>query len=188
MPAPEITQLLVRARAGEREAVDELMAAVHGELRRLASWRRPGDAAGSLLDTTALVNEAYLKLFGRGAPEIEDRRHFFAVAATAMRHIVVDDARQRRSRKRGGDRQHVELDSQIAGEDERIEEILAVDEALGRLGQVDERLARVVELRFFAGLSTEEVAEAIGRDVRTVHRDWRKARAILYELLGDSPG
>lgn len=185
MSAPEITQLLHRARDGDRAAVDALMGAVYGELRSLASHRRR--APGSLLDTTALVHEAYLKLFGAEVATLEDRRHFFAVAATAMRHVVVDEARRRRSRKRGGGMPHVELDSQVAGENDRVEEILAVDEALARLAEVDERLARVVELRFFAGLSTEDVADAVGRDVRTVRRDWQKARAILHGLLGDAP-
>ncbi len=184
MDAVEITQMLMRARGGDRGARDDLLAAVYGELLRLARARRPNAAPDGLLDTTALVHEAFLKLFDRGSLDVVDREHFFAVAASAMRQIVVDDARQRGSLKRGGGRRRVELESQLAGEDDRVEEILAVDQALERLASMDPRLARVVELRFFAGLSAEEVAEAIGRDVRTVHRDWRKARAVLAGLLG----
>lgn len=184
MASPQITQLLARAREGDRVALDEMLPLVYEELRRMASVRRPRGGADSLLNTTALVHEAYLKLFDRSRLELKDRAHFFAVAAMAMRQIVVDHARASGSGKRGGDRRRVDLDSQLIGTEDRAEEILAIDEALGRLTQVDARLARVVELRFFAGLSEEEIGDVLGRDARTVRRDWRKARALLYELMG----
>lgn len=160
------------------------MRLVYDELRRIASHRRPHGAPDSMLDTTALVHEAYLKLFDRTALAFEDRQHFFAVAAMAMRQIVVDAARQHGSLKRGGGLQRVDLESHVVGVHDRAEEILAIDQALAQLAELDPRLARVVELRFFAGLSEEEIAEALGRDVRTVRRDWRKARALLHGLLG----
>lgn len=189
MANPQITQLLARAREGDRVALDEMLPLVYEELRRMASVRRPRGGADSLLNTTALVHEAYLKLFDRSRLELKDRQHFFAVAAMAMRQIVVDHARASGSGKRGGDRRRVDLDSQLVGTEDRAEEILAIDEALGRLTQVDARLARVVELRFFAGLSEEEIGEVLGRDARTVRRDWRKARALLHELMsGEEAG
>ena len=184
MPNVEITQLLSRARGGDRVALDELLPLVYGELRHIASLRRPRGQADLMLGTTALVHEAYLKLFDRSQLDLRDREHFFAVAAMAMRQIVVDHARQSGSLKRGGGRRRVDLDSQLIGIEDRAEEILAIDEALGRLAEVDPRLARVVELRFFAGLSEEEIGDVLGRDVRTVRRDWRKARALLHQLLG----
>lgn len=183
MSDDEITQLLLRARNGDRPALDSLLPLVYHELRRLASIRRPRGGADPMLDTTALVHEAYLKLFDRSHLELSDREHFFSVAALAMRQIVVDYARESGSLKRGGGLRRVDLDSQIVGIEDRAEEILTIDEALGRLAEVDPRLARVVELRFFAGLSEQEIGDVLGRDVRTVRRDWRKARALLHELL-----
>jgi RNA polymerase sigma factor (TIGR02999 family) len=187
--SPEITQLLTRARGGDPVALGEMLPLVYQELHRMARARRPRGGADPVLDTTALVHEAYLKLFDRTQLEVRDREHFFAVAAMAMRQIVVDHARARGSHKRGGDRRRVDLDSQLVGIENRAEEILAIDQALGRLAEVDARLARVVEMRFFAGLSEEEIGEVLGRDARTVRRDWRKARVLLHELLsGDEEG
>ena len=186
MADQEITQLLFRAREGDRPALDALLPLVYTELRRIASQRRPRGTADPMLETTALVHEAYLKLFDRSELEVRDREHFFAVAAMAMRQIVVDHARQNASHKRGGGRQRVDLDSQIMGIEDRADEILAIDDALRRLAEIDERLARVVDLRFFAGFSEEEIAGMLERDVRTVRRDWRKARALLHDLLGSS--
>lgn len=187
MTSAEITQLLIRAREGERIVVEELFPIVYQELRRMASRRRPRGSADSTLATTALVHEAYLKLFDSTQLELQDREHFFAVAAMAMRQIVVDHARRHGSLKRGGALQRVDLDSQIAGTEARADEILAIDQALGQLAALDARLVQVVELRFFVGLSEEEIAESIGRDVRTVRRDWRKARALLLGFLGGGP-
>jgi RNA polymerase sigma factor (TIGR02999 family) len=185
----DVTQLLLRAREGDRSAIELLFPLVYEELRRIASRRQPRGRADPTLGATALVHEAYLKLFDRTRLELVDREHFFAVAAKAMRQIAVDHARGRASLKRGGDRRRVDLDSQLGGVDDRADEVLAIDQALGRLAEIDERLARVVELRFFAGLTEIEIAESLGRDERTVRRDWRKARALLHGLLsGDLEG
>jgi RNA polymerase sigma factor (TIGR02999 family) len=182
----DVTQLLLRAREGDRAAIDLLLPLVYQELRAIASRRRPRGAADPTLDTTALVHEAYLKLFDRTRLEMVDREHFFAVAAMAMRQIAIDQARRSGALKRGGDRRPVDLDNPWLHVPDRADELLAIDQALDRLAQLDERLARVVELRFFAGLTEAEIAEALGRDERTVRRDWRKARAVLHALLSGS--
>ena len=183
MSSTDVTQLLLRARGGDRSAIDLLLPLVYEELHQIASRRQPRGRADPTLNATALVHEAYLKLFDRTRLELADREHFFAVAAKAMRQIAVDHARRSGSLKRGGDQRRVDLDSQLAGVEDRAEEILAIDQALGQLAEIDERLARVVELRFFAGLTEAEIADTLGRDERTVRRDWRKARAVLHELL-----
>lgn len=183
MPSADVTQLLQRARAGDRSAIEQLFPLVYEELHRIASRRRPRGRSDPTLGATALVHEVYLKLFDRTRLELQDREHFFAVAARAMRQIAVDHARRRASLKRGGGRRQVDLDSQWPGGDDRAEQVLAVDQALEQLARIDERLAQVVELRFFAGFTEAEIAESLGRDERTVRRDWRKARALLHELL-----
>jgi RNA polymerase sigma factor (TIGR02999 family) len=185
---PEITQLLARARDGERAALDALLPLVYQELHRMAGLRRPRGHPDPTINTTGLVHEAYLKLFGHSRLAVSDREHFFAVAAMAMRQIVVDHARAKGSLKRGGDARRVDLDSQWVGIEDRADEILAVDQALARLAEVEPRLVRVVELRFFAGLTEEEIAEVLDRDARTVRRDWRKARALLHDLLAEPAG
>jgi RNA polymerase sigma factor (TIGR02999 family) len=146
--------------------------------RRLGS-RSPAQT----LDTTALVHEAYLKLFDQTRLEWQDRRHFYSVVAMAMRQIIVDHARRRIARKRGGGQNPVDLDIVEIGADDRIEELLAVHEALEKLKALDERLARLVEMRYFGGFSVEETAKLLELSERTVKRDWRKARALLYEEL-----
>jgi RNA polymerase sigma factor (TIGR02999 family) len=174
-----VTDALGQLRAGDDEALERLMPLVYGDLRRLARRRLAGRKAGGTPATAELVHDAYLKLLGRGRAPFRDRGHFFAVAARAMRQLLIDRARQRGRRKRGGDAAHVPFDEArvaIVGE---VEEILAVDEALSRLAQADSRLARVVECRFFAGLSDAETAEALGVSVRTVQREWLRARAWL---------
>ena len=157
------------------------MPAVYDELRSLA--RRRLALSGRALDTTELVHEAYLKLFDHTRVSLVDRRHFFAVAATAMRQILVDRARAWSRLKRGNGAVRVDLDAADLATEDRVEEIVSLDTALRRLSGVDARLARVVELRFFGGLSVEETAEVLEVDPRTVKRDWRKARALLYGLL-----
>jgi RNA polymerase sigma factor (TIGR02999 family) len=137
----------------------------------------------AILNTTALVHEAFLRLPGQSGLSLQDRRHFFSVAAIAMRQIVIDHARRRTALKRGGGVRHVDLEDTELAVDDRAEELLALDGALSRLSQLDERLGRVVELRVFGGLSVEETAEVLDVDPRTVKRDWRKARAILYAAL-----
>lgn len=183
----EVTALLVALREGDASALDRLLPVVYDELRLLAHRqlrrRRPGDT----LDTTALVHEAYLKLTDREEPEWKDRNHFFAVAATAMRHILVDAARRRVADKRGGGVVPIALDEARIGIAARSAEVIAIDQALNALGDYDGRLVRTVELRFFGGLSVEETAEVLEVSERTVKRDWRKARAFLYRTLAASP-
>ena len=177
----DLATLLERARAGDEASARETFSTVYEALRVLAHRHlRKGD--GETLNTTALVHEAWMRLVG-GDAKFESRAHFFAVAATAMRQIGVDHARRRRAQKRGGGAVPTTL-SQV-GEDTNVEELLAIDEALTKLAALDERLARVVEWRFFAGFEEAEIAAALDLDVRTVRRDWRKARAfILAELEG----
>ena len=188
VPGSAITRLLLSIRGGERGAVDRLFPLIYEELRAMAhrrlGWRSPGQT----LATTALVHEAYLKLFDQTRLEWQDRRHFFAVVAMAMRQIIVDRARRRLAQKRGGGRPPLDLDAVDPSTDDRVEEVLAVHEALDQLKALDERLARLVELRFFAGFSVDEIAEVLEVSPRTVKRDWRKARALLYQALHPDPG
>jgi len=176
--ATSITQLLHRARAGDRAALEELLPLVYEELRGIA--RRENPVRGpATLNTTAIVNEAYVKLFGRTVAAFEDRRHFYSIVCLAMRQILRDHARRRGAAKRGGSAVHVELDERDAAANYDLENFLALDEALDQLRAVDPRLADVVELRYLAGLSVAEVAELRECTERTVLRDWRKARAFL---------
>ncbi|HEX9426443.1 MAG TPA: ECF-type sigma factor, partial [Candidatus Polarisedimenticolia bacterium] len=161
----------------------QLVPLVYGRLRAMAHARLTGRDPGASLDTTALVHEAYLRLVDQSRVEWRDRQHFFAVAALAMRQIVVDRARRRGALKRGGGVSVALLDEAASGVEPRAEEILALDQALERLGALNERLVKMVELRFFAGLSIEETAEALGVESRTVNRDWRVARALLFQML-----
>jgi RNA polymerase sigma-70 factor (ECF subfamily) len=177
-----ITDLLVSWRNGDRAAVHQLIPLVYEELRALAH-RQLGGHGPQMLQTTALVHEVYLRLAGRSQLRVEDRRHFFAIAARAMRQLVVDHARRQAAGKRGGSQRMVPLDGAeipVAG---RAAEIVAIDAALDRLAAHDARLSQVVELRFFGGLSVEETADVLGSSPRTVKRDWRKARAFLYREL-----
>jgi RNA polymerase sigma factor (TIGR02999 family) len=179
----EITERLLALRAGDREALNQLVPMVYERLRAMAHARLARSRPGASLDTTALVHEAYLKLVDQSQVEWRDRSHFFAVAATAMRQIVVDHARRRGAAKRGGGVRPALLDDVDPGVGARAEEIVALDQALARLGALSERMVKMVELRFFAGLSIEETAEVLGLDSRTVNRDWRAARALLYRAL-----
>ena len=179
----EITERLLALRGGDTEALNQLIPLVYERLRAMAHARLSGQGPGASLDTTALVHEAYLKLVNQSQVEWRDRTHFFAVAATAMRQIVVDRARRRGARKRGGAVRAALLDDSGPGVDARAEEILALDQALAQLGALSERLVKMVELRFFAGLSIEETAEVLGLDARTVNRDWRVARSLLFRAL-----
>ena len=182
-----VTRLLSLWRAGDAGAVKNLFPLVYRELRRLAHRKRRAVAAGETLRTTALVHEAYLKLVDQSATSIQSRQHFFALAARVMRQVLVDAGRRRRSVKRGGDAAYVSIDlvpepsEQPAGVD-----VLILDAALTRLGALDERLLRIVELRVFCGLTVEETADLLGTSPRTVKRDWRKARAFLFDEIGPS--
>jgi len=186
-PSPaETTALLAAARGGDRAAYDLVFARVYEELRRVASRQSARLGAGETLSTTVLVHEAYLKLAGGAGLAANDRVHFFALAARAMRQILIDHARHRRRHKRGGDAPHVELDRvELAAEAPPVEDLLAVDRALVRLGEVDPELARLVEWRFFAGLTLGEIAGLVDVSERTLKRDWQVARAfLLREIAG----
>jgi RNA polymerase sigma factor (TIGR02999 family) len=172
---------------GDREAADRLVAEVYPELKRIAARHMRRERAGHTLQTTALVNEAYVKLVHQREADWSNRAHFFAVAAQIMRRILVDHARAKLADKRGAGGIVVPLDEAFVFSPERSEQIVALDEALTRLESQDERVSRVVELRFFAGLSVEETAEALKISERTVKRDWQFGRAWLQAEL-ESPG
>jgi RNA polymerase sigma factor (TIGR02999 family) len=185
----EITALLAAARQGDGSAAHRLMALVYDELRAMARRQLRNRRPGQTITTTALVHEAYLKLVDQEGTPWQDRSHFFSVAALAMRHILVDSARRRVAKKRGGEDVRITLDELDLGREEadveaRAVEVLAVDRALTSLAALNGRLSQLVELRFFAGLTEEEAAEVMGTSERTVRRDWRKARAFLFQALG----
>lgn len=179
-----ITQLLQAARLGDRAAADAVVAQLYTDLQRLA--RRQVRDAGhlTLLDTTALVHEAWLRVAGAPGAEFPDRRHFLAYAAQAMRSVVVDLVRARRAERRGGGQAELTLDTAVADQlPQSDDEVLRVHEALDELAQLEPRLAQVVEMRYFAGLREPEIAEALGVTERTVQRDWQKARLFLSMSL-----
>lgn len=183
--APEITQWLDAARGGDRGALDRVLATLYNELHAMARRQLAGQQ-GQTLDATALVHEAYLKLIGRQTAQFDDRAHFFAYAASAMRSVVVDYARQRLAQKRGGGLHRVtELPEEVEGAVRLDEDSLGLDTALTRLAAVDERLAQVVELRYFAGLSEMEIATLLKRSERSIRRDWQKARMYLLASMRD---
>lgn len=184
----EVTDLLTALRQGDPAAASRLVPLVYEELHAMAHRRLRRFRPGQTLNTTALVHEAYLKLVAPARADWQDRVHFLAVAATAMRYIVVDYARRRSAEKRGGGLRHTSLEAAKLGVEGRAVEMLALDQALQRLAAVSERLARVVELLFFGGLTEEEAAAVLGVSERTVRRDWRKARAFLCRVLEERPG
>jgi RNA polymerase sigma factor (TIGR02999 family) len=175
----QITDILLEVRGGSRDAMDRLFHAVYGQLRRIASRQLRNERLDHTLGTTGLVHETYLKLADQSRVQWQDRAHFYRVAAYAMRRILVDYARRHRAQRRGGELHRVTLgdDATVA---ERGETLLALDEALQRLGGLNQRLSQVVECRYFGGLTEEETAEALGVTARTVQRDWAKARGWLY--------
>lgn len=177
---------MLEARNGDHGAFDRLLPLVYEDLRQVAHRLMLRERTGHTLSTTALVHEAYLRLVDQRRVEWTDRGHFFAVAATAMRRILVDYARKYAASKRSGGLQQVQLDTVASIADERAAELMAVDEALTRLASLNERLARVVECRFFGGLTAEETATALQVTTRTVERDWAKARMWLYRELAET--
>ena len=179
----ELTQLLGEWGGGDGEALDELMPLVYEELRRLAHRHMAQERGNHTLQTTALVNEAYLKLKIGRAAQWQNRAHFFAVAAQMMRQILVDYARRHTREKRGGGAEQVTLDEAMLVSNDKADEMLALDDALQKLEQFDKRKSQVAVMRFFAGLSAEETAEALSISVETVTRDWRVARAWLRNEL-----
>jgi RNA polymerase sigma-70 factor, ECF subfamily len=180
----EITKLLSDWSGGDREALDKLMPIVYEELRRLAHRYMAHERAGHTLQTTALVNEAYMRLVNERGMNWQNRTHFFAVAAQIMRFILVDYARGHVRAKRGGGAEQISLSDALVVSENRITDLLILDEALTRLAEFDERKSRIAELRFFAGLTVEETAEVLSVSVETVMRDWRLAKAWLHRELG----
>jgi RNA polymerase sigma factor (TIGR02999 family) len=178
-----VTQLLIDWSNGDRSALDKLIPLVHGELSRLAHHYMNQERSDHTLQTTALVNEVYLRLVDQQNVRWENRAHFFGIAAQSMRQILVEYARQRGAAKRGGGAQRVELDEAALVSKETEMDLVALDEALKELAAFDERKSRVVELRFFGGMSAEETAEALGVHVNTVVRDWDVAKAWLRRQL-----
>jgi RNA polymerase sigma factor (TIGR02999 family) len=179
----DITQWLDAAHDGDRDAMSKVLSTLYQELHSMARRQLAGQQ-GQTLDATALVHEAYLKLIGRREAQFEDRAHFFAYAASAMRSVVVDYARQRLAQKRGGDLHRVtELPEEVEGGLRLDEEMLGLDTALTKLANLDARLAQVVELRYFAGLSELEIASLLKRSERSIRRDWQKARMFLLASL-----
>ena len=183
----QITALLALVRAGDSQAAGQLLELVYPELRRLAQHYMDGERPGHTLQATALVHEAYLRIFGSAPIDCQDRAHFFAVAAKQMRHILVDHARAREAKRRGGTRVQVPLDAvtELAlGPDC---DLIALDEVLARLEALDPRASRMVELRFFGGLTEPEAAEVMGISPATLKRDWEFARAWLFNQLRPNP-
>ena len=181
-----ITELLASYGRGDKESLDQLMPIVYDELRRQAARYLRREQAGHTLQTTALIHEAYVRLVDQRNMQWQNRAHFFGIAAQMMRRILVDHARSKKRAKRGGSEIRVSLgDVEVAAKDQELD-VVALDEALERLARIDEQQSRVVELRFFSGLSVEETAEVMGISKSTVKRDWSMAKAWLHrELSGD---
>jgi RNA polymerase sigma-70 factor, ECF subfamily len=183
-PAPtDITQLLLAWRNGDKAALDALVPVVHAELRRIARHYMRGQREGHTLQTTALVNEAYLRLIDSSRVNWQNRAHFFAISAQLMRRVLVDFARAKNSQKRGGDRVQITLDENIETPLEKQTDLVALDEALDNLAKLNGRQSQIVEMRYFGGLSEEEIAETLQISTRTVRRDWNVARAWLYREI-----
>ncbi len=183
MPSLSVTQLLAAHRAGDDDALDRAFAQVYDDLRRAASaqLRRSSSAT---LNTTSLVNEAYLRLTDSKQASPNDRAHFLAIAARAMRYIIIDYARERGAAKRGAGADHVRLDDDVAvAIEDQAQQLLSLDTALQELAKLDARLVSVVECRFFTGLSEPETADALGTSLSTVQRDWKRAKAWLREKM-----
>jgi len=188
-PASEVTALLAALESGNDAAMNRLFPLVYEELRRVARHHLAGQRRGHTLQSADLVGEAYLKLVNAKGTGWKNRAHFFAVASTAMRSVLVDHARRRKYAKRGGNPVRVSLSEADQISDPGTAEVLAVDEALSRLAALDPRKAQIVELRYFGGLSIEDIGRLLDLSSRTIKRDWRWARAWLYRELGEErPG
>ena len=184
-----ITQLLLQWRRGDQSALEQLMPLVYEELRRIARQCMRGERTGHTLQTTALVNEAYLRLVNSSRVQWQDRAHFFAIASQLMRRVLVDEARKRRNLKRGGEYTLVDIDAVDASSRPRDFDLLALDQALDALAEFAPRKGKVVELRFFGGLSIEETALVLGISTDIVKREWRTAKLwLLQELSGSVAG
>ena len=180
----DITALIAQARQGDRHAFDNLFQTVYPELRRIAHARLAGHERGPTMDTTSLVHECYLKYLQLERLRPQDREHFISYSASMMRSIIVDAVRAGQAQRRGGDAAHVTLSTDVAeGTPQAEDRILDIDAALQSLAKLDERLVRVVEMRYFCGMSDTEIAQALGVTDRTVRRDWEKARLLLAQAL-----
>ena len=186
-PQGEITELLIRSTGGNREAFDRLIPLVYDELRRLARSYARGERRDHTLQPTAIANEAYLRLVNHQRVDWQNRAHFFGIAAQVIRRILVDHARKRSAGKRGGDQARIDLDDQAVAAADGGVDVVALDEALTKLATLDGRQSRVVELRFFGGLSIEEIAVVLGVSSGTVKRDWSSAKAWLFRQLSMRP-
>jgi RNA polymerase sigma factor (TIGR02999 family) len=182
-PPNEVTQLLHEWNQGDEAAPEKLMPLVYAELRRMAHRYMAGQNRGHTLQTTALIHEAYLRLVNQSEKQWQNHSHFFAVAARAMRHILVDYARSKQAEKHGGGAQELSLDEALTVSQERAAEVVALDDALEELAKIDQRKSQIVELRFFGGLSVEETAEVLKISAITVMRDWSMAKAWLHREL-----
>ena len=176
----DITMLLAEVRRGNDEALGALVAALHKELRRIAARHLRRERSDHTLQPTALVNEAYMRLVDQRDKNWQNRAHFFAIAAQVMRRILINHARDRRAAKRGGDAAHLNLDDVFVLSEEKADELIALDDALERLAKIDARRGKIVEMRFFGGLSIEETAHVLKVAQSTVSQDWRLARAWLH--------
>jgi RNA polymerase sigma-70 factor (ECF subfamily) len=181
--ADNLTVLLVEWSAGDKAALGRLMPLVYDELRRIAHRYVQRERDGHTLQTSALVNEAYLRLAGQQNVDWQNRAHFFGVTAQMMRHILIDHARRRRYAKHGGEVRQIPIEDAAEMSQQRASELIALTEALDELAKLDQRKSRVVELRYFGGLSLEETAEALKISMMTVRRDWRAAKAWLYRRV-----
>lgn len=185
MSPQEVTRLLSDWGKGDRSALEKLFPLVHAELQSIARRQMSRERPGHTLQATALVNEAYLKLAGQEEFEWHNRAHFFAVCAQVMRHILIDHARAHARNKRGGDAVQVSLDEGLLVAEEQADHFIALDEALRSLEQMDPQKGRIVELRYFGGLSVEETAEVLNISPRTVRREWQRSKAWLYRMISE---
>jgi RNA polymerase sigma-70 factor, ECF subfamily len=184
-PQNEVTMLLFEVQRGNKEALSDLIPLVYSELRKLASFHLRDKRPEQTLKTTDLVHEAFLKLVGPSDPQWESRAHFFGAAANAMRQIIVAEARKRFTLKRGGQLSRITLDEGAVLTEENADQFVVLDEALKQLAAFDDRLSRIVELRFFAGLSIEETSKLLSISPATVKRDWIAARAFLHRTMSE---
>jgi len=182
----DVTQLLTNWSKGDKSALEKLIPVVHAELRRLAKHYMSRENSGHTLQTSALINEAYIRLVDLQSVEWQNRTHFFAVAAQLMRHILIDHARRHRYAKRGGGAHKVSLDEVMIANDTRAEELVALDDALKNLATLDLRKSQIIELRFFGGLTIEETAEVMKISSITVTREWRLAKAWLRRAMNEN--
>lgn len=178
-----ITTLLIDASSGNEQAFDRLFPLIYDQLRSLAASQLAGERSDHTLQKTALVHEVYIKLIDQTRIKWRDRTHFYAIAARAMRQILVDYARKKTAQKRGGKQQHITLDEETLDMDNHAEELLELNDLIDRLAEFDERKSKVVEMRFFAGMTIREIAELLDVSTRTVDRDWLKARGWIYQEL-----